>query len=140
MTFDRVVSAILFNGRCFGVHVGSGSVLPRGLDPLSDEFASNKDTMRDLMQRLQSITDGVFKAGGDTAVARHHSRGKLLPRERINRIIDEGSPFLELSPLAGYGLYGTFEGSACGWESTVCRSCSVRQSNRILLVFDRLTG
>jgi 3-methylcrotonyl-CoA carboxylase beta subunit len=108
---ERAVGALAV--RCYGVQVGTGSVLPRAVDPLSGDFASNKDTMRDIMQRLQSITDGVFKAGGDTAVARHHSRGKLLPRERINRIIDEGSPFLELSPLAGYDLYGTCGGTAC---------------------------
>ena len=42
--------------------------------------------------------------GGERSVTRHHDRGKLMPRERIELLIDEGSAFLELSPLAGVGL------------------------------------
>lgn len=48
----------------------------------------------------------IHAGGGDAAVTRHRSRNKLLPRERIDLLLDEGSPFLELSPLAGYGMYG----------------------------------
>ena len=44
--------------------------------------------------------------GGAEATARHHKRGKLLPRERVAAILDPGTPFLELSPLAAHGLYG----------------------------------
>jgi len=44
--------------------------------------------------------------GGSKAIERHTSRGKLLARDRINLLIDRGSAFLELSTLAGYGLYG----------------------------------
>ena len=47
-----------------------------------------------------------MKGGDDKARERHVSRGKLLPRERINQLLDPGSPFLELSPLAGHKLYG----------------------------------
>jgi 3-methylcrotonyl-CoA carboxylase beta subunit len=47
-----------------------------------------------------------LQAGGSKAVARHRERGKLLPRERIQLLLDPGSPFLELSQLAGRGLYG----------------------------------
>ena len=94
----------------------SSSVLPRGVDPLAEDFARNKAMMHDIIQRLQTISDGVFKSGGATAVSRHHSRGKLLPRERISRILDEGSPFLELSPLAGHQLYG--EQTRQNWNPT----------------------
>jgi 3-methylcrotonyl-CoA carboxylase beta subunit len=48
----------------------------------------------------------IHAAGGSVAVERHTSRGKLLPRQRIDALLDEGSPFLELSPLAGRDLYG----------------------------------
>ena len=48
----------------------------------------------------------VRAGGGAKAIARHRSRNKLLPRERIDLLLDEGSPFLELSPLAGLNMYG----------------------------------
>ena len=47
-----------------------------------------------------------MQGGGAKAIARHRSRSKLLPRERIDRLLDPGAPFLELSPLAGKGMYG----------------------------------
>ena len=43
--------------------------------------------------------------GGEKARARHTERGKLLPRERVDRLLDKGAPFLELSPLAAHGMY-----------------------------------
>lgn len=53
----------------------------------------------------------IQAGGGAGAIARHRSRSKLLPRARIDLLLDEGSPFLELSPLAGHGMYG--EDGAC---------------------------
>ena len=47
----------------------------------------------------------VALGGGERARERHASRGKLLPRERVDALLDPGSPFLELSPLAAHGLY-----------------------------------
>jgi len=55
----------------------------------------------ELRERLERAADG----GGAVARERHRSRGKLLPRERVTRLLDEGSPFLEIAPLAGEGLY-----------------------------------
>jgi 3-methylcrotonyl-CoA carboxylase beta subunit len=55
----------------------------------------------ELAERLAKVAEG----GGAKAVERHHSRGKLLPRERIARVLDAGSPFLELSALAAWGMY-----------------------------------
>jgi 3-methylcrotonyl-CoA carboxylase beta subunit len=52
------------------------------------------------------LTD-IAQGGGEKAVARHRSQKKLLPRERIALLLDPGSPFLELSPMAGLNLYGT---------------------------------
>lgn len=62
--------------------------------------------MEKLILNLCKITQNVIKGGDSKAIERHTSRGKLLVRDRINMLIDKGSPFLELSPLAGYELYG----------------------------------
>ena len=65
----------------------------------------------------QADIKAAWAGGGDKAVARHRARGKMLPRERIDALLDPGAPFLELSPLAGKGLYGGREdegGMHCG--------------------------
>ena len=66
-----------------------------------DNAQHHKSLVNELTERLDKVKEG----GGAKAVERHHSRGKLLPRERISRILDAGSPFLELSALAGFGVY-----------------------------------
>lgn len=58
-----------------------------------------------LLEELQQRLDVVKAGGGAKAVEQHHGRGKALPRERIEAILDPGSKFLELSPLAAYELY-----------------------------------
>ncbi len=58
------------------------------------------------MSNLQSITDSAIRNHDLEAAKRHKSKGKLLARERIDLLIDKGSPFLEMSPLAGYEMYG----------------------------------
>jgi 3-methylcrotonyl-CoA carboxylase beta subunit len=62
--------------------------------------------MSHLLAKLHTHIHHALQGGGPKAVHRHHSRFKLLPRERINLLLDPGSPFLELSQLAGHGLYG----------------------------------
>ncbi len=76
------------------------------LNTRSDEFAANVAAMRALVDDLRSKTAAVALGGGETARQRHIARGKLPARDRIAGLIDPGSPFLELSPLAAYGLYG----------------------------------
>jgi 3-methylcrotonyl-CoA carboxylase beta subunit len=71
----------------------------------SDEFLRNREHMGELVAELQGHLERVRAGGGETAVERHHARGKLLARERIERLIDPGAAFLELSPLAAHGLY-----------------------------------
>jgi 3-methylcrotonyl-CoA carboxylase beta subunit len=82
-------------------------VLTSGLDVTSEAFRENfhyHTKLRDeLIRKLQKVKEG----GGSESVKRHHERKKYLVRERIERIIDEGSPFIELSPLAGEELYGS---------------------------------
>ena len=76
------------------------------LNPRSAEFAANSTAMRQQVDALHSLLAQVQQGGGAKAQERHTSRGKLLPRERINRLLDPGSPFLELSQLAAYQVYG----------------------------------
>merc|ERR1719367_2295070 len=61
--------------------------------------------MQKLVDKLQSRVNVIMKGGGEKAVARHTSRGKLVARDRIQRLLDPGSSFLELSPLAAFKLY-----------------------------------
>ncbi|KAK9664180.1 hypothetical protein RND81_14G023900 [Saponaria officinalis] len=74
-------------------------------DQTSDASARNSLLMQDLLSKLQSNINKVLSGGGEDSVKRNRSRNKLLPRERIERIIDSGSSFLELSQLAGHELY-----------------------------------
>jgi len=75
------------------------------IDPRSADFLANAEALKaavaDLDQRLARAAEG----GGDKARAKHTERGKLLPRERIEALLDAGSPFLEIAPLAAEGLY-----------------------------------
>jgi len=76
------------------------------LDPKSEEFLANAAHHRALADDLRARLATVRSGGGAEAVARHKSRGKLSVRERIERLLDPGTPFLELSPLAANGMYG----------------------------------
>ncbi|MBR7837764.1 methylcrotonoyl-CoA carboxylase [Actinospica durhamensis] len=62
-------------------------------------------TLRELTERLRERLAEVRLGGDERSRARHLARGKLLPRDRVDRLLDPGSPFLELAPLAAYGLY-----------------------------------
>jgi len=84
------------------------AVLRSAVDPASDEFATNASAMRrqvtELRGRTAALTEGG--AGGDEpSIARHRERGKLPVRERVERLIDPGSAFLETSALAATGMY-----------------------------------
>jgi 3-methylcrotonyl-CoA carboxylase beta subunit len=81
------------------------TVLSTALDPRSDAYAANAAAMRALVEDLRDKVDVICEGGGAEARRRHLARGKLLPRERIRALLDPGSPFLELSQLAGYGMY-----------------------------------
>lgn len=72
----------------------------------SDEFKANRRAMQVLVDDLDAMRAEAAIGGNERARTRHLGRGKLLPRERVMRLIDPGSPFLELSPLAAYGMYG----------------------------------
>jgi 3-methylcrotonyl-CoA carboxylase beta subunit len=82
------------------------SAMPSAIDPTSGEFIRNAGAMKALVADLRGKLDVAVQGGSEEARARHAGRGKLLARERVNLLLDPGTPFLELSPLAAYGLYG----------------------------------
>jgi acyl-CoA carboxylase subunit beta len=79
------------------------TVLQSTLDPKSAAFTEAADTMATKLAELDLELARALAGGGEKYVARHHSRGKMTARERIELLVDEDSPFLELCPLAGYG-------------------------------------
>jgi 3-methylcrotonyl-CoA carboxylase beta subunit len=81
------------------------TVLRSLANPGSDEFRVNLEANQALVDDLHAQLQRVAAGGGERARRRHTDRGKLLPRERVDRLLDAGAPFLELSPLAAHGLY-----------------------------------
>ncbi|MHB1399106.1 MAG: carboxyl transferase domain-containing protein [Trichloromonadaceae bacterium] len=81
------------------------SILTSSLATQSDDFLRNAQAMRDLVSDLRAQVDRIQQGGGAEACAKHVSRDKLLPRERIRQLLDVGSPFLEFSQLAAFGMY-----------------------------------
>ena len=81
------------------------AILSSAIDTGSAEFRANAEKMRALTAQLQERRAEAALGGSEKSRDRHVSRGKLLPRERVMNLIDPGSPFLELSPLAAFGMY-----------------------------------
>jgi 3-methylcrotonyl-CoA carboxylase beta subunit len=81
------------------------SVLRSQIDPHSAEYRENRDAWQKLVEELRERLAKVRAGGGEKYVKRHRERGKLLLRERIDLLLDPGTPFLELSPLAAWGMY-----------------------------------
>ncbi|HKS87833.1 MAG TPA: carboxyl transferase domain-containing protein [Stellaceae bacterium] len=81
-------------------------VLPTALDRRSDSFRANAAAMRALVGDLREKSAAIAEGGDERARQRHLGRGKLLVRERIRLLLDPGSPFLELSAFAAWGMYG----------------------------------
>ncbi|MBV8715755.1 MAG: methylcrotonoyl-CoA carboxylase [Chloroflexi bacterium] len=75
------------------------------VDPSSAEFGANREHNLALARDLRERVATAKRGGGAEAVRRHRGRGKLLARERIDCLLDPGTPFLELSPLAANGMY-----------------------------------
>ena len=86
-------------------------VLESKLNPRSAYFQTNASAMRALVADLNTQIAKAQDGGGTAARAKHTARGKLLPRERVQMLLDPGTPFLELSPLAALGLYPDRDGS-----------------------------
>src|SRR6186997_875348 len=84
-------------------------LLESKVDRKSAEFAANESAMRALVGELKARQAKSALGGGDAASAKHVARGKLLPRDRVQMLLDPGTPFLEFSQLAAYEMY---EGAA----------------------------
>jgi 3-methylcrotonyl-CoA carboxylase beta subunit len=86
-------------------------VLESRLNPRAADFQANAQAMRALVADLNAQIAKAQEGGGQAARAKHTARGKLLPRERVQMLLDPGTPFLELSPLAALGLYPDRDGT-----------------------------
>ncbi|MET9545164.1 carboxyl transferase domain-containing protein [Streptomyces sp. NPDC006627] len=81
-------------------------VLTSAADPASEAWRANETAHTALVEELRAKLAAAALGGGERARARHVARGKLLPRDRVDALLDPGSPFLELAPLAAEGMYG----------------------------------
>ncbi len=110
--------------------------LTSAIDTRGAGFRANADAMAELVADLRAQAARVAEGGGEVARKRHLGRGKKLPRERIEALLDPGTPFLELSQLAAHGMYGgevpsagiiTGIGRVCGRECVVvCNDATVK--------------
>src|SRR5262249_33261347 len=80
-------------------------VLESHVDPADSTFHANRERMQQLVDELRAHEAAARDGGGAKYVERHRAQGKLPVRDRIARLLDEGSPFLELSPLAAHDMY-----------------------------------
>ena len=112
------------------------AILASSIDRNGAEFRANAERMRALVAELQVRRSEAALGGPERARERHVGRGKLLPRDRVMNLIDSGSPFLELSPLAANGMYddaihaagiiagiGRIEGREC---MVVCNDSTIK--------------
>ena len=81
------------------------NILNTQLNPRSAQFQANATAMQMLVEDLQAHCTQIALGGGEAARAKHVARGKLLPRDRVQQLLDPGTPFLELSPLAALNMY-----------------------------------
>jgi 3-methylcrotonyl-CoA carboxylase beta subunit len=103
-------------------------ILDSELNPRSAEFKANAERMRALVEDLKQKVALVSLGGDAEAREKHLKRGKLLPRERVRRLLDPGSPFLEIGQLAAWGMYGGDVHSAsmiCGIGRVSGRECVI---------------
>src|SRR5438105_9858070 len=92
--------------------------LASSVRPDSPEFKANQDKLTALVAELRQRLAQAREGGGARYLQRHREQGKLFVRERIDRLLDEGAPFLELSPLAAWDMYEG-EGPSAGIVSGI---------------------
>ncbi|XP_075219859.1 methylcrotonyl-CoA carboxylase subunit 2 isoform X2 [Lycorma delicatula] len=86
----------------------SYSVIGSAVNDSSQEYKENYTGVKNLVDELQNTVEQILLGGGKKFIEKHTSQGKLLARERIELLLDHGTPFLELSQLAGYELYDDY--------------------------------
>ncbi|MBI2733032.1 MAG: methylcrotonoyl-CoA carboxylase, partial [Aquabacterium sp.] len=87
-------------------------VIETQLNPRSDAFKANAQAMQALVDDLEAQLARIAQGGGEAPRAKHLARGKLLPRDRVEQLLDAGSPFLEVAPLAALNMYDNAAPSA----------------------------
>ena len=80
-------------------------VLKSQINPRSEEFRANAQALRAAVEDLRATAAEATLGGGEAARARHVARGKLLPRDRVDQLVDPGTSFLEIGQLAAHGMY-----------------------------------
>lgn len=75
------------------------------LNTRSPKFKANAEAMRKVVEDLREQTSKIALGGGENARSKHVARGKLLPRDRVDQLLDLGAPFLEIGQMAAYGMY-----------------------------------
>ena len=90
------------------------------LNPRSADFRANAAAMQVLVDDLNAKLARIAQGGGDAARAKHLGRGKLLPRDRVERLLDPDTPFLEIAPLAALGLYPETDRNGNSVDSAPC--------------------
>ena len=80
-------------------------ILPTAINPSSEEYQQNAAALRARTDELCALCETIKQGGGDKAKQKHLARGKILVRDRIDLLLDHGSPFLEIGMLAGYEVY-----------------------------------
>ena len=119
----RIRSAATFTHRR---HAQAISVLPTAVDKSSHDFKNNAAQLTEVMSKYSSLHQKISLGGTEKARKKHIERGKMLARDRVTALVDPGSPFVELSPLAAHEVYedevpaagviagiGTVEGVTC---------------------------
>ena len=81
-------------------------VIQSTINPNDEEFRANRAHFEALLRQYREALAWARAGGGADALAKHRARNKLTARERIDALIDPNTPFLELAPLAAYGMYG----------------------------------
>ncbi|MGB2082297.1 MAG: carboxyl transferase domain-containing protein, partial [Psychrobacter sp.] len=82
------------------------AIITSKLSPNSSDFQQNSAAMQEIVDDLYVHLRKVAQGGSERARAKHLARGKLLPRERVERLLDVGTPFLEVAPMAAHDMYG----------------------------------
>ena len=90
------------------------NTLKTQINSRSQAFSDNVEHMQSLVDDLATLVERIKQGGGERYQARHQARGKLLPRDRVDLLLDPGSPFLEFSQLAAHDMYGKDDVPAAG--------------------------
>lgn len=99
------------------------TTLSSHINPSGEEYRNSREALRGLVADLRAKVARAALGGGAKARERHLGRGKLLPRERVNLLLDPGAPFLEFSQLAAFGLYND-DAPGAGLITGIGRICA----------------